>query len=110
MRLSHPLRDFLRLPHALGMVPTPPLTLADSTSTLSALAVPSARRATDTLHRLHGQFLAEQRFSTRLAPATLQAYRVSFDLLVSLIPTIGVATLTPVTLTAFFRRLDERRR
>src|SRR5438128_1147681 len=70
----------------------------------------TARRDSHDLRRLHDQFVSEQRYSTRLAPTTLQAYRTSFTLLLSLMPALSLGQLTPESLTEFFRRLETRKR
>ena len=64
----------------------------------------------DTLTSLHDQFLAEQRFASRRAEATLRNYRHCFDTLISLLPGLTPEGLTPAALTEFFRRLDTRTR
>jgi integrase/recombinase XerD len=69
--------------------------------------VPSA---TTKLRALHEQFVTEQRYAARLAPATLASYRTSFALLCSLLPTICLEQLTPQTMAEFFRRLETRKR
>jgi len=66
-------------------------------------------RTTD-LARLHEAFVNEQRYAARSAPATLAAYRTSFQLFMKLLPHVTVDQLTPETLTEFFRRLETRRR
>jgi integrase/recombinase XerD len=69
-----------------------------------------APRAVSTLGLLHEQFVTEQRFSTRLSPATLRGYRQTFAVLVALVPTITASQLTPTAMTEFFRRLETRSR
>lgn len=66
--------------------------------------------AVDAVKSLHQDFLAEQRFSARLSPVTLRGYRDSFALLMSLLPTLTIAQLTPAAMTEFLRRLDRRSR
>jgi len=62
------------------------------------------------LSRLHDEFIGEQRYVSRLAPATLSAYQASFDLLVHLVPATEPSHLTTLSLTQFFRRLETRTR
>lgn len=59
---------------------------------------------------LHEQFLAEQRFASRRAEATLSGYRQCFRTLLSLSPNLTIDGLTPAALTEFFRRLETRTR
>ncbi len=70
----------------------------------------AAELASAQLRRLYDTFAHEQRFATRLARATLQNYRTSFELLVALMPTLDLKQLSARTMTEFFRRLDERTR
>lgn len=72
--------------------------------------MPHPGRQTATLRQLHDQFLTEQRYATRLAPATLEAYRVSFELLLALMPELTPEDLTPEAMTEFFRRIETRPR
>jgi len=72
-----------------------------------------ARHATgmaDTLTSLHEQFIAEQRFASRRADATIRGYRQCFATLTSLLPDLTAEGLTPAALTEFFRRLETRTR
>lgn len=69
----------------------------------------SSRRTSD-LHELHREFLAEQRFTARLAPATLRGYGQSFALLMTLMPSLTLQRLSSASMTDFFRRLETRRR
>lgn len=62
------------------------------------------------LARLHEEFIAEQRFSTRLVAPTLRGYRQSFAVLLHLMPTLTATQLTPAAMTEFFRRLETRSR
>lgn len=62
------------------------------------------------LTRLHEEFVSEQRFAARLSPVTLRGYSQSLALLLSLMPTLTLEQLTPAGMTAFFRRLETRRR
>ena len=62
------------------------------------------------LSTLHEQFLAEQRFASRRAEATLCGYRQCFRTLLNLLPGLTLDGLTPVALTEFFRRLETRTR
>ncbi len=62
------------------------------------------------LHALHAEFLSEQRFNARLAPATLHVYRQAFAALMSVLPTLTPERLTPAAMTEFFRRLELRTR
>jgi len=71
--------------------------------------VPSGSPA-GALARLHEEFIAEQRFATRLSPATLRGYRQSLAVLVLLMPTLTTQQLSPAAMTEFFRRLETRSR
>jgi integrase/recombinase XerD len=62
------------------------------------------------LSLLHQDFLAEQRYSARLSPATLRGYSQSFARLQSLLPSLTLDHLTPALMTDFFRKLESRRR
>jgi site-specific recombinase XerD len=64
----------------------------------------------DSLSDLHDQFLAEQRFASRRAEATLRGYRQCFGTLTALLPNLTLAGLTSSVMTEFFRRLDTRTR
>lgn len=54
--------------------------------------------------------MAECRYATRLSPATLRNYQATFDLFVKVSPEVAIETLSPETLTRFFRRLEDRAR
>lgn len=62
------------------------------------------------LQQLHEDFMAECRYATRLSPATLRNYQATFDLFVKVLPEAGLATLSPETMTRFFRELEDRER
>lgn len=62
------------------------------------------------LQQLHEDFMAECRYATRLSPATLRNYQATFDLFVKVIPEAGLTTLSPETMTRFFRELEDRER
>src|SRR5262245_21126614 len=64
----------------------------------------------DPLSILHDRFLAEKRFVSRRAEATLRGYRQSFHTLTALLPDLKCEGLTPAAITEFFRRLDTRSR
>lgn len=60
--------------------------------------------------QLHKEFLAEQRYSTRLSEVTLRGYEQSFVLLREVMPDVSVDQLSPKFMTEFFRRLETRTR
>lgn len=62
------------------------------------------------LQQLHEDFMADCRYSARLAPATLQNYQAAFELFIRIVPTASLDALTLETLTGFFRELETRRR
>jgi integrase/recombinase XerD len=75
-------------------------------------AMPTAGPASmvGALPRLHEQFVAEQRFATRLSQSTLRGYRQTFAVLTCLMPQLTPQLLTTASMTEFFRRLDARTR
>lgn len=64
----------------------------------------------ESLSSLHDQFLAEQRFVSRRAEATLRGYRQCFGTLIALLPDLTIDGLTSAAVTEFCRRLDTRTR
>ena len=62
------------------------------------------------LHELHAEFIAECRYTARLAPATLRNYRAAFVVFTSVMPNLSLSSLTAATLTHFFRELETRER
>ena len=63
-----------------------------------------------TLQQLHEDFMADCRYSARLSSATLQNYQATFELLIKVMPSVGLESLTSETLTSFFRELETRQR
>jgi site-specific recombinase XerD len=63
-----------------------------------------------TLTELHEEFIAECRYTARLAPATLRNYRAAFVVFTTVMPNLLLSSLTATTLTHFFRELETRER
>lgn len=62
------------------------------------------------IHHLFQEFLNECTYIRRLRPQTLRGYNQTFTTLHKLIPTISLDTLTPLTITTFFKVLHVRKR
>lgn len=63
-----------------------------------------------TLYELHEEFIAECRYTARLAPATLRNYRAAFAVFSTAMPELSLSSLKAATLTHFFRELETRER
>jgi len=80
-------------------------------TTVQTLALPATRKlehatqATE-MDSLFERFVAELRFSGRLASSTLRGYRQTLSLLHLHMPALTVKQISPQTMTEFFRRLD----
>ena len=63
-----------------------------------------------TLDQLFQVFLYECEFVKKVRPETLRGYSHTFQLFLKLIPECDLNTLSPGTVTTFFRILQERKR
>lgn len=64
----------------------------------------------DSIKSLHNRFLIDQQSIKHLSPRTIDGLRVSFDLLLKLMPNLTLEELTEKTLADFFHLLDTRSR
>ncbi|MDB4921216.1 site-specific integrase [Mucilaginibacter sp.] len=62
------------------------------------------------IHELFQQFIWECEFSQKLRPETIRGYTDVFSLFVKIIPDIQLTDLTSITITNFFKILNERKR
>lgn len=62
------------------------------------------------LIELFEEFISESQFVRRIRPETIKGYRLCFETLLKVVPGISLNTLTPETLTNFFKLLHERKR
>jgi len=65
-------------------------------------------RIMNTLCSLFGKFIEEQQYQARRSPETLRGYSRAFQMLLKFKPDIALSDLTDLTLTQFFRFLDEK--
>ena len=64
----------------------------------------------DNLKSFHNRFLIDQQSIKHLSPNTIDGLKVSFDLLLKLVPNLTLEELTEKTLADFFHLLDTRSR
>jgi site-specific recombinase XerD len=62
----------------------------------------------NTLCSLFGKFIEEQQYQARRSPETLRGYTRAFQMLLKFKPDIALSDLTDLTLTQFFRFLDDK--
>jgi integrase/recombinase XerD len=62
------------------------------------------------LQQLFNEFIYECEYVRKVRPETLKGYTYTFELLFRLIPECTIVTITPETITRFFKVLQERKR
>lgn len=66
-------------------------------------------RYTD-LQRLFSEFIFECEYARKLRPDTLRGYKGAFQLFIKLVPDTDVESITAITITQFFKTLEQRQR
>ncbi|MDB5226641.1 MAG: hypothetical protein JWN78_834 [Bacteroidota bacterium] len=63
-----------------------------------------------TIVKLFEEYILESEYSRRVRPETLRGYRQAFATFMKVVPDVTVDSLTPATITRFFRILEQRKR